>query len=149
VVRDAPIAGGESLMGVWTPGPGPTNGNDTFVGNGTNETADGGAGNDTLNGNGGSDTLIGGAGNDTLNGGAGADTLVGGDGDDIYDVDNAGDIVTEQSGEGLDLVRTTLLFYTLGSNVENLTFTGAGISESFGVSATRYQTQLRVVMLAI
>ena len=41
--------------------------------------------------------LNGGAGNDTLNGGAGADTMIGGTGNDAYNVDNAGDVVTEAS----------------------------------------------------
>ncbi|WP_246714289.1 M10 family metallopeptidase [Rhizobium leguminosarum] len=71
------------------------------------------------------DTLSGGVGNDTLNGGAGADTMIGGAGDDTYIVDNAGDIVTEAANEGIDTVRTTLASYTLGSDLENLTYIGA------------------------
>ncbi|SEJ26198.1 Hemolysin-type calcium-binding repeat-containing protein [Sphingobium sp. AP50] len=76
------------------------------------------------------ENLIGSAQNDTLtgtstanqiDGGAGADTMVGGAGNDIYIVDNAGDVVTELSGEGTDEVRTTLASYTLGSNLEKLT----------------------------
>ena len=47
----------------------------------------------------------GGAGNDTLDGGAGADTMIGGAGNDTYVVDNAGDVVTEKSGEGTDTIR--------------------------------------------
>ncbi|NKL52921.1 M10 family metallopeptidase, partial [Rhizobium leguminosarum] len=70
------------------------------------------------------DTLSGGAGNDTLNGGAGADTLIGGAGDDTYIVDNAGDSVAENADEGADTVRTALAAYTLGANVENLTYGG-------------------------
>ncbi|MGO7360382.1 protease, partial [Rhizobium ruizarguesonis] len=62
--------------------------------------------------------------NDTLDGGAGADSLIGGEGDDTYTVDNAGDLVTEAADEGADTVRTTLASYTLGSDVENLTYTG-------------------------
>jgi len=41
-------------------------------------------------------------------------------------VDNAGDGVIEATGAGTDSVRTTLASYTLGANVENLTYTGAG-----------------------
>ncbi|MGO7587560.1 calcium-binding protein, partial [Rhizobium leguminosarum] len=67
-----------------------------------------------------------GAGNDVLNGAAGADTLIGGAGNDTYIVDHAGDIVTEAAGAGTDTVRTTLATYTLGTNVENLTFIGTG-----------------------
>ncbi|WP_143540435.1 calcium-binding protein, partial [Rhizobium chutanense] len=70
------------------------------------------------------DTLSGGAGNDTLDGGAGADTLIGGADDDTYIVDNAGDSVTEAAAAGTDTVRTTLTSYTLGSDVENLTYSG-------------------------
>ncbi|MGO7609178.1 beta strand repeat-containing protein, partial [Rhizobium ruizarguesonis] len=69
-------------------------------------------------------TITGGIGNDTLNGGGGADTLIGGAGDDTYIVDHAGDIVTEAADAGTDTVRTTLASYTLGSDVENLTYIG-------------------------
>ena len=89
----------------------------TLTGNEFDNTVIGAAGNDTL---------FGGAGNDRLNGGAGADTMAGGTGNDTYIVDNAGDVVTEVAGEGTDTVNTNLGSYTLGANVENLNFTGAG-----------------------
>ncbi|ANK90283.1 serralysin-like metalloprotease domain-containing protein [Rhizobium sp. N6212] len=79
----------------------------------------------TITGGAAADTLAGGDGNDTLNGGAGADRLIGGTGDDTYIVDNAGDMVTEAADAGTDTVRTTLAGYTLGNNVENLTYTGS------------------------
>ncbi len=69
------------------------------------------------------DTLSGLGGNDLLDGGTGNDTMVGGLGNDTYVVDAAGDVVTELANEGTDTVQTTLASYTLGSNVENLTFT--------------------------
>jgi Ca2+-binding RTX toxin-like protein len=106
----------------------------SIAGNG-NELANvitGNAGNNVLSGNGGNDTLIGNGGNDTLNGGAGADTMLGGIGNDTYVVDNALDVVAENSGEGTDLVQTTLNSYALGANVENLSFTGAGNFEGIG-----------------
>ncbi|NEK20789.1 hypothetical protein GR257_39480, partial [Rhizobium leguminosarum] len=49
---------------------------------------------------------------------------IGGAGDDTYVVDNAGDVVTENAGEGNDTVKTALAAYTLGANVENLVYTG-------------------------
>jgi len=66
-------------------------GNDTIEGGSKNDVILGGEGNDSISGNGGADsisgeagkdTLLGGDGNDTLLGGAGNDRLSGGDGDD-------------------------------------------------------------------
>ena len=93
----------------------------------------GGAGNDVLIGGLGADSLVGGAGNDTLTGGAGAlNELLGGTGDDVYVVSNIGDTVFELANEGTDEVRTALSAYRLGSNLENLTFTGAGAFSGSG-----------------
>ncbi|WP_141397955.1 beta strand repeat-containing protein, partial [Rhizobium phaseoli] len=78
----------------------------------------------TGTGNASANVITGGSGNDTLDGGAGADTLIGGTGDDTYVVDNAGDIVVENIGEGMDTIKTSLASYTLGANVEFLTYTG-------------------------
>ena len=82
----------------------------------------------SLTGNGAANKLIGGDGNDTLNGGAGNDTMVGGQGNDVYVVDASGDVVTEDAGldNGFDMVQTSLNSYTLGANVEQLSFTGTG-----------------------
>ncbi|MGL4241643.1 MAG: beta strand repeat-containing protein, partial [Beijerinckiaceae bacterium] len=80
----------------------------------------------TGTGNGLNNSITGGAGADTLSGGTGADTMVGLGGNDVYVVDNAGDVVTEAGGGGIDRVETALASYTLGTEVENLVFTGAG-----------------------
>ncbi|SFJ49124.1 Ca2+-binding protein, RTX toxin-related [Marinobacter persicus] len=98
-------------------------GNDTINAGDGNDTLIGGDGSDSLTGGAGSDQLFGGAGNDTLNGGSGADVMSGGTGNDTYVVDDAGDLVTEQAGEGTDYVQSSIT-YTLTDNVENLTLTG-------------------------
>src|SRR5207237_257366 len=92
--------------------------------NGVN-VIDGGDGNDTLLGNGGHDTLTGGIGNDKLNGGTGNDSMSGGTGDDNYYVDSAGDVVTENPGEGTADKVITTIDYTLGANVERLMLYGS------------------------
>ena len=75
--------------------------------------------------------LTGSAGANLLDGGTGADTMNGGAGDDVFVVDNAGDVVTENAGEGADSVQTAL-GYTLGANIENLTLTGTGAVNGTG-----------------
>ena len=64
----------------------------------------------------------------------GNDTMSGGAGNDSYVVDSTGDRVSESTGAGADTVQTSLLSYTLGANVENLTFTGAGNFRGVGNS---------------
>jgi serralysin len=75
--------------------------------------------------------ITGNSGNNTLNGAAGNDTLAGGLGNDEYWVDSAGDVVTENAGEGTDTVRTALA-YTLGANLENLILTGTAAVNGTG-----------------
>ena len=103
----------------------------TITGNSGANTLDGGSGADALNGGSGNDTLIGGSDDDTLNGGSGADTLIGGSGNDSYTVDNAGDAVTEQVGQGTDTVNSSVT-YTLSGNVENLVLTGSAAINGTG-----------------
>ncbi|MFX5701049.1 type I secretion protein, partial [Acinetobacter baumannii] len=80
--------------------------------------------NNVLIGNSAINTLTAGVGDDYLDGGAGADKLLGGIGNDTYVIDNTGDIVTENAGEGIDTVLSSIT-YTLSSNLENLTLTGS------------------------
>ncbi len=99
------------------------NGNDHLFGQTDDDQLDGGAGNDLLEGNEGRDQLIGGAGNDLLDGGAGQDTMAGGLGDDAYIVDDIGDLVMENAGEGIETVNSAVSF-TLSDNVEHLLLVG-------------------------
>lgn len=109
-----------------------TNAANTLNGTALDDHILGLGGNDVLNGLAGNDILDGGAGNDTLDGGLGADVMLGGLGNDIYIVDNVGDQVIEAAGGGTDTVRTTLLSYGLGENVEHLTFIGTGNFTGYG-----------------
>ncbi|WP_280956440.1 beta strand repeat-containing protein [Ciceribacter lividus] len=61
---------------------------------------------------------------DTLTSSTVGHSLLGGEGNDIYVVGNAGVTVTEAAGAGVDEVRTVLTTYTLGDNLDNLTYTG-------------------------
>jgi len=93
----------------------------------------GGAGVDTLSGfenltgSGFNDVLRGTGANNVLNGGAGTDQMFGGAGNDTYFVGQNGDSVTENAGEGRDLVIASVDF-TLGANVEDLTLTGSAVT---------------------
>lgn len=98
-------------------------GNDSLTGLGGNDTLNGGNGDDYLDGGAGADTLNGGDGNDILDGGDGTDTMIGGNGNDTYYLYAHGNVVTELSGGGIDLVYSNTS-YSLTANVENLTLLG-------------------------
>src|SRR5262245_43678408 len=76
-------------------------------------------------GNSGAKALFGNSGSNLLDGRGGADTMSGGLGNDVYFVDNAGDLVFENAGEGNDAVFATVN-YTLTANVETLVLQGGG-----------------------
>ncbi|MDR6393806.1 calcium-binding protein [Herbaspirillum seropedicae] len=83
-----------------------------------------------------------------LDGLAGADTMMGGQGNDRYFVDNVGDQVVEEAGEGIDTVYSTVSM-TLGANVENLTLMDARTpvhGEIYGQDALIYGTPKSYLM---
>lgn len=86
-----------------------------------------------INGNSANNTLTGGAGDDRLDGKAGADTMRGGVGNDTYVVDSTSDVVTENAGEGSDLVESSIT-YSVSSlaNVEHVVLTGTGAINATG-----------------
>ncbi|HYI39635.1 MAG TPA: calcium-binding protein [Allosphingosinicella sp.] len=109
-----------------------------ITGTGGNDTLNGTTSSDQIFGLGGDDTLFGNGGSDTLDGGTGADTMSGGTGNDTYIVDDIGDSVIENSGEGNDVVRTTLASYALTANVEDLRFVGVGNFTGTGNALNNY-----------
>jgi Ca2+-binding RTX toxin-like protein len=80
-----------------------------------------------------SNLLYGNTGNNILNGGAVADAMFGGAGNDAYFVDDAGDAVIENFGEGVDTVYATAHF-RLSDNVENLILQGNANLQGYGNS---------------
>ena len=70
--------------------------------------------------------LVGNSAANTLDGGAGADRMEGGSGNDTYFVDNAGDVVIEAAGGGVDKVNTTVTWSAAGQDIENIVITGTG-----------------------
>jgi Ca2+-binding RTX toxin-like protein len=106
----------------------------TLTGNGLANMLNGSAGNDILYGNSGNDALIGGAGNDLLLGGTGNDTMIGGTGNDIYWLNQSGDSIVENAGEGTDAVNVFVSGYTLADNVEDGWLVAAGTLAGNGLA---------------
>ncbi|MEQ1485958.1 calcium-binding protein [Methyloglobulus sp.] len=126
-------------------------GNDTLTGNAGVDVLTGGDGNDILNGGDQDDTLNGDAGIDTLTGGAASsltsfNTLNGGAGNDTYVVVNSQDAITEAATAlEIDNVQfagtaSTDLSFTLATNVENITLTGALATSATGNASVNSMT---------
>jgi Ca2+-binding RTX toxin-like protein len=98
-------------------------GNDTIDGKRGNDLIEGGAGNDAINGGDGNDTLRGGTENDAIDGDRGDDTGLLGAGNDSFrwDPGDGSDVVEGQDGAD--------------DGADTLLFIGAGVAESFDVSA--------------
>lgn len=97
----------------------------SMTGNAGNNVLRGMGGNDAIQGLDGNDTIYGGDGHDGLVGNSGADDLYGGAGNDTYRVDNAGDRVFEDAGQGVDMVYSQVS-YAIADNIEYLV--GDGVS---------------------
>lgn len=69
-----------------------------------------------------------------IDGGKGADRMAGGLGNDVYYVDNAGDGVIEASGEGTDIVYSSVSFSLGPQHIENLVLTGTAAINATGNS---------------
>jgi Ca2+-binding RTX toxin-like protein len=104
-----------------------------LIGNVENLTLTGGANIDAT-GNTAANAITGNSGNNLIDGAAGADTMTGGDGNDTYVLDNTGDVVIEQAGQGTDLVMASVTVAALAANVENLTLTGSANLNATGNS---------------
>lgn len=78
-------------------------------------------------------TIIGSATENYLDGGKGADRLLGGGGNDTYFVDDPGDGVFENAGEGVDTVRSSIS-YVLPDEVEELYLSGTAPLDGIGNS---------------
>ena len=121
------LAAGNNVENLTLGGTADLNG----TGNELDNVLTGNSGANVLLGGVGRDTLIGGAGDDTLDGGSGVDDMIGGTGDDTYVVDDSGDIISEQAGEGTDNVLSSVS-YALSANIEDLTLTGTANIDGTG-----------------
>jgi hypothetical protein len=113
-----------------------TDADQDLIGTTTDDRLYGYGGKDRLYGKGGDDQLYGGAGDDLLDGGADSDIMFGGSGNDTYRVDDAEDIVSEETvagvdDGGIDTVQSSITF-SLGRFLENLALIGTAAIDGTG-----------------
>jgi Ca2+-binding RTX toxin-like protein len=92
-----------------------------------------------LDGGGGNDVLVGLGGNDALLGGSGNDTMYGGLGDDVYYVQDSGDQVFENGGEGSDRIAVSISFaLASGSEVETIETITQSATDALNLYGSEY-----------
>ncbi|MGZ8360988.1 MAG: calcium-binding protein, partial [Allosphingosinicella sp.] len=96
-----------------------------------------------LTGNEITNSLYGNAGTNVLDGGGGDDTMVGFAGDDTYFIDDAGDVIVENGGEGSDFAYTNVS-YTLaaGQSVEYLAVIDFGTTTAIDLTGNEFTNTL-------
>ncbi|NWE92847.1 type I secretion C-terminal target domain-containing protein [Pseudomonas reactans] len=98
-----------------------TSGDDTLIGDVTNDEINAGSGHDTIYGLSGDDDIVAGGGNDDITAGVGSDFIKGGSGDDIY---------RYNIGDGVDVIRddsgNDKIVFGAGIDINDLTFARAG-----------------------
>jgi serralysin len=118
-----------------------SNYHDTLSGNDGVNVLEGWDGFDRMYGYGGADRLTGGAGGDTLDGGSGDDTMIGGLDSDAYYVDSMLDMITENPGEGTDIVYTSVN-HTLAANVDWLFASDLGSTAPLSLTGNNLQNRI-------
>jgi Ca2+-binding RTX toxin-like protein len=95
-----------------------------------------GGGNDEIwGGTANGSTLDGGAGDDVIRSGSGIETMIGGTGNDQFVVNNVGDTVVENAGEGTDTAWVGVNGWTVGANIEIVRLFGGASSVAFAGNA--------------
>jgi Ca2+-binding RTX toxin-like protein len=96
-----------------------------------------------LTGNEFNNVIVGNAATNIINGGTGVDAMWGYGGNDVYYVDNVGDAVVERSGEGYDIVYTTVSYaLTGGSEIEELRTLGSASTNAVDLAGNEFDNSI-------